>query len=196
MIVLAAGLSSRFGEGQKVIRKYRGKPLLYYSLDACSHVAETIVVTGFERENVEECVSKYKNEEKPPFKIETVHNEIYKRGQLSSAIKALDKIADEDFAYCLSDIPYVNEKIVSYLKDEFLSSCEFDVLRPVCHLNLCHPVFFRSHCKDVIKSYLPYCENKKLNDIISEKFIVREIDVSQMSERLFFDVDEISDLGL
>jgi len=54
-IVLAAGRSSRFAEGPKLLADFRGRPLVCWAVDAAlrSRAAPVIVVTGHEAAQVE-----------------------------------------------------------------------------------------------------------------------------------------------
>jgi len=106
-VILAAGLSKRFN-GNKMLFRYNGKPLLQWTID---------LVNSFDFDKiliVNEKWDEYKNNFKL-YNIKTIKNKDYKSG-ISSSVKigikyALDNIYDYVLIF-LGDMPLVKKEIV------------------------------------------------------------------------------------
>ncbi len=59
----------------------------------------TVVITGHEKERIEEAVKTY------PIKL--IYNEKYKQGQETSIRKALEFIDDDDSVFIPADLPFI-----------------------------------------------------------------------------------------
>lgn len=116
-IILAAGLSSRMGDAQKLVLPYQGKPLLSHmltSLDESLLVSKVIAVTGHEAEAVRAVCSNYN--------IETVHNEQFCDGLASSirvGVQACEDNAD-GILICHGDMPLISKDHIQALCTAFL----------------------------------------------------------------------------
>lgn len=88
-IILAAGLSSRMGRN-KLLLSFRDKTIIENTLAPVFEVAERgIVVTGFERERIEEKLENYD--------VEFVYNPDYEKGQKGSSLRGVEAVGDDDF---------------------------------------------------------------------------------------------------
>jgi len=100
-IVLAAGLSSRMGEENKLLLPFHGKAILQHTIDALltAQINRVIVVTGHEQEKVQSLLV--------DSNVDFVHNESYQQGQLTSIQKGLTQLSETCTAFlvCLSDMP-------------------------------------------------------------------------------------------
>lgn len=88
-IVLAAGLSSRF-EGNKLLAELAGQPVIVRTLrnlTSQENVDKIVVVTGYMREEVEETIGRFFEEELSSGRIVFVFNPMYKEGGMSSSVK-------------------------------------------------------------------------------------------------------------
>ena len=86
--ILAAGSSERTGRVNKLLKKYKGKPLIEHTIQnyLFSKESRNNIITGYEKEKIERIANK--------FNILTHHNKDYKKGLLSSikiAIKNINK---------------------------------------------------------------------------------------------------------
>ena len=132
VILLAAGLSSRMGEN-KLLLPYNSRPLIQSSLEAAlSFSGDVIVVTGYERERIEEAVAGYG--------IRTVYAAGYMEGQKQSTLTGIRASCDDDFAIVPGDLPLITlqdyEATASLLSSHSISRA---VHRGVPG----HPVMFR-----------------------------------------------------
>ena len=105
-ILLAAGQSKRMKSENKLIKLYKNKPLINYSLNILkkSKVNKIILVLGYQHKEVKKIIKKNK-------KIIFTYNKNYKRGMASSIQSGLKKISENDkgFIVAQSDMPFVKQ---------------------------------------------------------------------------------------
>ena len=104
VILLAAGLSKRMKSENKLIKLYKNKPLINYSLNVLkkSKVNKIIIVLGYQYKEVRKIIKKNK-------KIIFTYNKNYKKGMASSIKMGLKKVSknDKGFIVAQSDMPFV-----------------------------------------------------------------------------------------
>ena len=111
-ILLAAGESKRMNGENKLIKEIDGIPLIKYSVKNIlgSAVDELIIVTGYQKEIIENIIDKNK-------KIKFVYNKDYSNGIASSINTGLCEISTKakNFFISLADMPNVNQNIYNKL---------------------------------------------------------------------------------
>ena len=104
VILLAAGLSKRMKSENKLIKLYKNKPLINYSLNVLkkSKANKIIIVLGHQFKEVKKIIKKNK-------KIIFTYNKNYKKGMASSIKTGLKKVFknDDGFIVAQSDMPFV-----------------------------------------------------------------------------------------
>lgn len=110
-VVLAAGRSTRMGAVNKLIAEIGGKPLVRIAAEQAlaSRARSVIVVTGHEREKVEQALA--------GLPVELVHNPDYAEGlgtSLKAGIGAVPEDADGAIV-CLGDMPQVDSALIDKL---------------------------------------------------------------------------------
>lgn len=104
VILLAAGLSKRMKSENKLIKLYKNKPLINYSLNVLkkSKANKIIIVLGHQYKEVRKIIKKNK-------KIIFTYNKNYKKGMASSIKMGLKKVSknDKGFIVAQSDMPFV-----------------------------------------------------------------------------------------
>ena len=104
VILLAAGLSKRMKSENKLIKLYKKKPLINYSLNVLkkSKANKIIIVLGHQYKEVRKIIKKNK-------KIIFTYNKNYKKGMASSIKMGLKKVSknDKGFIVAQSDMPFV-----------------------------------------------------------------------------------------
>jgi len=104
VILLAAGLSQRMKSENKLIKLYKKKPLINYSLNVLkkSKANKIIIVLGHQFKEVKKIIKKNK-------KIIFTYNKNYKKGMASSIKVGLKKVSknDDGFIVAQSDMPFV-----------------------------------------------------------------------------------------
>ncbi len=144
-VVLLAGLSLRMGEN-KMLLPYKGKPLFLSTLETVlSLFADTVCVTGHERERIEsilDCMN-----------VPYIYNPDFKTGQRSSMIAALES-SDDDFVIVPADLPLLE-------KDDFskgLAIIKEGKACRACYNGIPgHPVFIPKRIREImLKENLPF----------------------------------------
>ena len=118
-ILLAAGRSKRLKSENKLIKLYKKKPLINYSLKTLhkSKVNKVIVVLGYQKNEIKKIIKKNK-------KNTFVFNKEYKKGMASSIKVGLKKVTKKDKGFIIvqSDMPFIKSsdvnKICSSIKSE------------------------------------------------------------------------------
>ena len=104
VILLAAGLSKRMKSENKLIKLYKKKPLINYSLNVLkkSKANKIVIVLGHQFKEVKKIIKKNK-------KIIFTYNKNYKKGMASSIKVGLKKVSknDDGFIVAQSDMPFV-----------------------------------------------------------------------------------------
>jgi molybdenum cofactor cytidylyltransferase len=113
-VLLAAGESSRFRDGNKLLARVDGEPIVRRAARTLleSDCAPLLVVVGHEAERVREALSDL------PF--ETVENDEYARGQATSVRAAVEALSDREdpvdaAVFALGDMPFVAPESVRRL---------------------------------------------------------------------------------
>ena len=124
-ILLAAGQSKRLKGENKLIRKFKNKPLINYAINSLikSKISKIIVVVGHEDRKIKKIIKKNK-------KIIFILNKKYKSGISSSIKVGLKKISKKNkgFIVVQSDMPFIKSsdinKICNSIKKKKISgSC-------------------------------------------------------------------------
>jgi len=118
-ILLAAGRSKRLKSENKLIKLYKKKPLINYSLKTLhkSKVNKVIVVLGYQKNEIKKIIKKNK-------KNIFVFNKEYKKGMASSIKVGLKKVTKKDKGFIIvqSDMPFIKSsdvnKICNSIKSE------------------------------------------------------------------------------
>ena len=110
VILLAAGLSKRMKSENKLIKLYKNKPLINYSLNVLkkSKANKIIIVLGNQYKEVKKIIKKNK-------KIIFTYNKNYKKGMASSIKMGLKKVSknDDGFIVAQSDMPFVKQSDIN-----------------------------------------------------------------------------------
>lgn len=113
-IVLAAGLSRRMGDQNKLLKNYQDKPLVTHILSALknSTIEDTAIVTGHDREAIEKLALEYD--------VPTIHCTTYAKGMAESLKTGVEHFSDsEGIMICLGDMPHIKTEHLDHLADAF-----------------------------------------------------------------------------
>ena len=109
-ILLAAGRSKRLKSENKLIKIYKKKPLINYSLKTLhkSKVNKVIVVLGYQKNEIKKIIKKNK-------KNIFVFNKEYKKGMASSIKVGLKKVTKKDKGFIIvqSDMPFIKSSDIN-----------------------------------------------------------------------------------
>ncbi len=141
-ILLAAGLSTRMGRN-KLLLPFYDKTIIESTLLSVLPLSErVIVVTGNEREKIEELLSSYN--------VTFVFNEEYEKGQRGSTLKGLSAVDNDDFAVLPGDLPLLHGDDISLLFSALSTS---SIVRPVYKDIPGHPVCYRRENLEKLLSF-------------------------------------------
>ena len=118
-ILLAAGQSRRLKSENKLIKLYKKKPLINYSLKTLhkSKVDKVVIVLGYQKNELKKVIKKNK-------KNIFIFNKDYRKGMASSIKAGLKKVSksDKGFIIVQSDMPFIKlseiNKIYNSIKSQ------------------------------------------------------------------------------
>ena len=184
-ILLAAGQSKRMKSENKLIKLYKNKPLINYSLNVLtkSKVNKIIIVLGHQYKEVKNIIKKNK-------KIIFTYNKNYKRGMASSIQSGLKKISENDkgFIVAQSDMPFVKQSDINKICRS-INSKKFLVHALKYKTRVGNPIGFDS---SLIKKF------KNIKGQFGAKFMVKRLKnrtnfINTSSLKSFKDFDKVSD---
>jgi molybdenum cofactor cytidylyltransferase len=187
-IILAAGMSTRFGRPKQMLL-LQGKPLLEWVIDAClaSRLDRIILVLGHEAQKILNML-KHKIS---PTRVQTVVNSRYRAGMsqsLQSGLSAISRTSPSAM-FLLGDQPMIDAEMINLLLDNFWASQK----------NICVPVYQSNRGNPVVFSddfYEALFQTK--NDIGARHIIQKNPDqvlrIEIENPLCFFDIDTEEDL--
>ena len=184
-ILLAAGQSKRMKSENKLIKLYKNKPLINYSLNVLikSKVNKIIIVLGHQHKELKKIIKKNK-------KIIFTYNKNYKKGMASSIKNGLKKISknDKGFIVAQSDMPFVKQSDINKICRS-INSKKFLVHVLKYKTRVGNPIGFDS---SLIKKF------KNIKGQFGAKFMVKRLKnrtnfIKTMSIKSFKDFDKASD---
>ena len=180
-LILAAGSSTRMGAKNKLLANVIGKPMITHVVDAIgqSMVNSVVVVTGYEREKIENVLSQRN--------ISFVHNENFNAGLSESLKVGLKEIPDDvdGVLICLGDMPLLTSTIIDNLIKAF---------DPIEGRSICVPINGRKRGNPVLwdKSYLTEM-TEIVGDVgakkLLEKYSDHVFEVNFEEDNVLIDVD-------
>ena len=184
-ILLAAGQSKRMKSENKLIKLYKNKPLINYSLNVItkSKVNKIIIVLGHQHKELKKIIKKNK-------KIIFTYNKNYKKGMASSIKNGLKKISknDKGFIVAQSDMPFVKQSDINKICRS-INSKKFLIHALKYKTRVGNPIGFDS---SLIKKF------KNIKGQLGAKFMVKRLKnrtnfIKTMSIKSFKDFDKASD---
>ena len=184
-ILLAAGQSKRMKSENKLIKLYKNKPLINYSLNVLkkSKVNKIIIVLGHQNKEVKKIIKKNK-------KIIFTYNKNYKQGMASSIKVGLKKVSknDDGFIVAHSDMPFVKQSDINKICRS-INSKKFLIHALKYKNRVGNPIGFDS---SLIKKF------KNIKGQFGAKFMVKRLKnrtnfIKTMSIKSFKDFDKASD---
>ena len=184
-ILLAAGQSKRMKSENKLIKLYKKKPLINYSLNVLkkSKANKIIIVLGHQFKEVKKIIKKNK-------KIIFTYNKNYKKGMASSIKMGLKKVSknDDGFIVAQSDMPFVKQSDINKICRS-INSKKFLIHALKYKTRVGNPIGFDS---SLIKKF------KNIKGQFGAKFMVKRLKnrtnfIKTMSIKSFKDFDKASD---
>ena len=194
--ILAAGMSTRYGNGNKLLVPVKGQSVLrhaihnmhgagYASINLCVGHEEALIRSALENE---------------AYDINFVSVENYKKGQGESIKQAANHVLAlakkekiDGFLIALGDMPCIKSKTIQHLSTIFIDNGAKKIVRPVFNDGIAekigHPVFFPISFAEKI---LLLSQDKGAKEIIASHHN-ETIYVPCLDEGIIIDLDEEAD---
>ncbi len=180
-IVLAAGQSRRLKGENKLVKKFKTKPLINHVLNSLykSKINKNIIVLGYQKEKIKKVIKKNK-------KNLFVTNKNFKKGISTSIKTGLRKISkkDEGFLIVQSDMPFIKSSDINKIYNSIKKN------KSLVHVlkyknKVGNPIGFKI---SVIKKF------KKIKGDVGAKYMVKKLNkntsfIKVSSNRIFKDFD-------
>ena len=188
-IILAAGLSQRMGEENKLFLHIKTKPIIKHVIDAIAKAdMDEIIIVGSEYSNnfLKDLLDE---------KMSLVNNPNYKKG-MTTSIKAGVRSAKKENAFmiCLGDQPFIKsetyKKIAKYAENSFQES-KSAIVKPSYQGKQGNPVVFSSN---YLEDILNHEEPEGCKEIV-EKNKAQLCLIEVNDEGILKDIDNKTDLS-
>ena len=186
-IVLAAGMSSRFGR-PKQLQELGGKPLLQWTLDACleSKIECIYLILGYKYKEIIETLSEKIRH--PHLKV--IVNRNFRKGQSTSLQAGVAEVSDvfPSAMFILGDQPLIDVSTINLLLEKYWAS----------EKNICVPLFQKKRGNPTIFSRKFYDEIISIKGDIGARRIIEEnpdqvLRVAVRRSSFFHDIDTEKD---
>ncbi|MDA9717536.1 NTP transferase domain-containing protein [Candidatus Pelagibacter sp.] len=184
-ILLAAGQSKRLKNENKLLKKFKNKPLIHHVLKSVqkSKIKKIIIVLGHQFKETKKII---KNNKKFIF----VYNKKYKQGISSSIKKGLKKINKQDKGFIIlqSDMPFVKTSDINKIYNSIIRK-----------KYLVHALKYKNRIGNPIGFDISILKKfKKIEGNIGAKYMVKRLQKSTnyikvSTEKVFKDFDKASD---
>ena len=187
-IILAAGMSTRFGR-LKQVQAIDGKPLLEWAIDAClgSNLERIFLVLGFRRQEI---LGVLASKIRHP-RLDVIFNAHYRNGQSSSLHAGINAVKDSfpSAMFVLGDQPLIDAPTLDFLLERFWSSRK----------SICAPFFNNKRGNPVIFSNEYYTEIAGIEGDVGARRIIEDnpsqvLSVPLRRRSFFYDVDTQEDV--
>lgn len=184
LIVLAAGLSTRFGRN-KLVEPIGSRTMIERVVSECllSKAKQVIVVVGHEKDKIRQKLENYT--------CEIVVNEDFEKGQTSSIKIGLSKVSRSAAAVVVlpGDIAMANHLIINAVIDEHIDTNAL-IVTAAHHGHPGHPILFDTKILDELKGINE--DTMGLRSVVSRH--KSEVRAVETSEAALIDIDKQSDL--
>ena len=152
VIVLAAGLSSRMGDENKLLLPFQGKTILETTISniLLADIGEVIVVVGHEAEKVKNTLKNYPLPLESGCSISIIENVDYEKGMTTSIQTGVKDKDNSNYMICLSDMVLIQPEEYRLLAEHFWAFYKEDekvIVQPIFEGNRGNPVIFSSFYK-------------------------------------------------
>ena len=184
-ILLAAGQSKRLKNENKLLKKFKNKPLLHHALKSVqkTKIKEIIIVLGHQFKEIKKII---KNNKKFKFVI----NKNHKQGMSSSIKTGLKKVTKKDKGFIIlqSDMPFVKTSDINKIYNSIIRKKY--LVHALKHKNrIGNPIGFDI---SILNKF------KKIKGNVGAKYMVKRLNhstnfIKVSSSKVFKDFDKASD---
>ena len=187
-ILLAAGQSKRLKNENKLLKKFKNKPLLQHALKSVqkTKIKEIIIVLGHQFKEIKKIIKNNK-------KLKFVINKKYKQGISSSIKVGLKKITKKDKGFIIlqSDMPFVKTSDINKIYNSIIRKKY--LVHALKHKNrIGNPIGFDI---SILKKF------KKIKGNVGAKYMIKRLKnstnfIKVSSSKVFKDFDKSSDFRI
>jgi molybdenum cofactor cytidylyltransferase len=199
IILLAAGLSRRMGEANKMLLPCGGSTILETTLQnlLAADIGNITVVVGYEADRIKKIL-----ENNPLFAFgrnpldSIVENKAYEKGMTSSIQTALSALDDKPFMVCLADMPTIlpeEYRLIAHTFFEKLIASPHLILKPLFKNQMGNPTVFASVYR-VEMLRLPFSESPNRAIIQKHKQHLQTLEME--TPHILQDIDAPADLAV
>ena len=185
-IVLAAGLSNRYGKKNKLSQYINNKPVINHLIDKLLSIydpSELLIVIGYEHKTIINLINNPK--------IEFIYNHDYKKGigtSISAGVRELE-ITIKGVMIIPADMPIISTKDLIKLQNKFLELNCSKVVFPKCQSKIGNPVLLP-------RTYFKILEGLKKDCGAKSQIKKSDIVTVNTDTGTIFDIDTISNLKI
>lgn len=185
IIVLAAGLSRRMGDKNKLLLPIKGKTMLETTLDnilTAGSGQEVLVVTGYQADHIRPVLKS-----RPVREVFNADYALGMTGSIQAGVRAASA-GTAGYMICLSDMPLVEPTIYQTIARAFLEKTKEErrtIVQPVFQGAPGNPVLLSAHYRDQILA-LDFSEGCKPVVQANREYVVR---ITVDSDSILRDVD-------
>lgn len=185
-IVLAAGQSRRMAPQNKLLLPFRGKTVIQTVLDAIVPLGfvEILVVTGFEKNRIEEALRDYR--------VRLVFNADHEQGMATSIAAGISEARtnSDGFMIFLGDMPWIEQEVLRRQIQTFYGSPEESIVVSVFEKRRGNPVIFAQKYRNEL---LKLRGDRGARSVM-ERYPEKVIEVPVRDERALNDLDHRKDI--
>lgn len=192
-ILLAAGLSTRMGEANKLLLPWKKGVIIEHLIQQIveSNVAELIIVVGHQSEKVQQFIPQHP-------KIKTVLNETYQKGMTTSIQTGVShsNSTSKGYMICLGDQVLMETTDYNYILqawEKAIKANPASILLPTYQQQKGNPVIFSAHYKNAILQHqatngckaIVQANNQQLQSIeMPNNHVLTDVDTPEAYEQL------------
>ena len=189
IILLAAGLSRRMGDANKLLLPFKNSTILQTTLEniLIADIGNIIVVIGYEADKVKKILENYPT-------ISIVENKLYEQGMTSSIKTGVKNLKSENkgLMICLSDMLFIEPKEYRQIANFFLDALNEDdkiIVQPEFKQMVGNPIVFSDY---YLNEILSHSAPEGCREII-QKHKDRLKKITMSSNNILKDIDNMED---
>lgn len=137
VLILAAGVSRRFGSDKRRHRLDNGSTLLLTTISVYRQVFDSVIVVLRQEDDIEADVSARFTD------VRCIHAPLARLGMGHSLAAGIDSVSDWDYAFvALADMPSIHPHTLRLLRGEIEAGTDGAIIQPQYHGEAGHPVAF------------------------------------------------------